>query len=184
MNFIRFLLSKVFYWQVFFAIILLFFMIIGLHYWLSFATHHNEKIKVPNLFKIPIGEAKIILKNLDLNYKVIDSSAYNSEYPKKSITKQIPKAGNFVKRKRKIYLTLNPNDYEKIKLPSFYGKTKKEMTVQLKILGFEIGKTYYIYDLGKNVVRKLKHKGKVLKQGMLLKKHDTIDLVVGNGKAY
>ena len=184
MKFLRFLCSKVFLKQIVLAILLFFFILIGLHYWLSFATRHDERIPVPNLFQMPLKDAKMVLKGLNLRYKAAYATMYNPLYPKGSVVKQTPKAGSFVKQKRKIYLTLNLNDYEKIALPHFYGKTKKEVITQLKILGFEIGKMYYINDLGKDVVRKLQHKGRLLKQGNLLKKHDTIDLVLGNGKAY
>ena len=183
MYFLQYLFSKCFAKNLLFAILIFIVGIIGLNFWMYSATNHDQKIQVPNLSNKPIEEVQNILKELKLRYRVIDSSDYNPSYNKKSVVDQAPKAGTFVKEKRKIYLTLNPTDYEDIPIPYFYGKTRKEVEIQLRILGFQIGQYIYIHDLGKDVVRRLEHKGTALRHGKKLKKHSEIDMVLGNGKA-
>ena len=55
------------------------------------------------------------------------------------------------------------------------------MVIQLKSLGFRIGKERYIKDLGRDVVRKLEIKSKEVKPGEKLPKNTVIDLVLGDG---
>jgi hypothetical protein len=60
-------------------------------------------------------------------------------------------------------------------------QTKRQVVIQLKSLGFRIGKERYIKDLGYDVVRGLESKrGKVV-PGDKLPKNTVIDLVLGDG---
>ena len=55
------------------------------------------------------------------------------------------------------------------------------MVIQLKSLGFRIGKERYIKDLGYDVVRGLEIKSKKVVPGDKLPKNTVIDLVLGDG---
>ena len=55
------------------------------------------------------------------------------------------------------------------------------MVIQLKSLGFRIGKERYIKDLGRDVVRGLEINNKNIKPGDRLPKNTVIDLVLGDG---
>jgi len=148
---------------------------------LGYTTNHDQQIAVPDLSKMSLTEAEKALKNLDLNLKIQDSASYNPEYPPNSIIDQVPEAGDFVKINRKIYLTTNPSGYRKIAIPDILNKTKRQVETHLKSIGFKIGKYQFVPDIGKNVVRKMKYKGKVLKKGDLVPKNSAIDLVLGDG---
>ena len=117
----------------------------------------------------------------DLTFVVIDSASFNPDYPPKSVIEQNPEPGDFVKKNRKIYLTLNPSDYRKIEVPEVLDQTKRQVVTRLKSAGFRIGKERFIPDLGKNVVRMLEMKGKELKPGKKISKNSIIDLVLGDG---
>ena len=106
MSFFRFLISKSFFIQIMIAIISLSLLIIGMKWWLSYTTNHEQKIQVPNLNKMSLSNVEKTLKELHLDFLVIDSASYNPKYPKKSVIEQTPESGSFVKEKRKIYLTL------------------------------------------------------------------------------
>ena len=131
-----------------------------LQLFLKFRTHHDQKIEVPSLAKMSLADTERTLDNLKLNFVVIDSASYNPNYPPKSVIEQDPEAGDFVKLNRKIYLTLNPSSYRKIAIPDVFDKTKRQVETHLKSIGFRIGEYYYIPDLGRNVVRKMKFNGK------------------------
>jgi len=158
MNFFRFLKSKSFLVQIAIAVAGIFLLVFVLKWWLT------------------------TLKELNLDFIVIDSASYNPNYPKKSVIDQTPKFGDFVKEKRKIYLTLNPTKYRDVSIPDMNGLSKRQAITQLESIGFKIGDISYIPDVGKNVVRGLKFNGKKIKSGAKLSKNATIDLILGDGK--
>ena len=182
MDFLNFLFSKVFWKQALIAIVGISLLLFVIFQWLRITTNHNQKIEVPDLSKQEISEVADILKELDLRYIVIDSASYNPDYPKKSVIRQNPEAGDIVKENRQIYLTLNPSGYRTVSIPEFYGKTKRNVETTLRAVGFEIGnKPTYVPDRGKNVVRGLKHKGEKIEKDDKLPKKAIIDLVLGDG---
>ena len=96
MSIFQFLKSKSFFKQIAFGIIGLVIIIFSLKFWLGVTTNHDQKIQVPELHKLTISAAEKTLKELDLDFKVIDSASYNTSYPKKSVIEQSPEAGDFV----------------------------------------------------------------------------------------
>ncbi|WP_457616162.1 PASTA domain-containing protein [Lutibacter sp.] len=183
MQFFQFITSKVFLKQLAIAVVVLGVFIFITFKWLTITTNHNQKIQVPNLAKKQLDEVDKILGELSLKWIVIDSASYNPNYPKKSVISQTPEEGDFVKEYRKIYLTLNPSGYKKIKIPNLLGKTKRQVTSQLKAIGFRISdKNSYVSDIAKDVVRGLKYKGKRLKVGDEIPKNSLITLVLGDGR--
>jgi beta-lactam-binding protein with PASTA domain len=181
MNFFRFLISKSFFIQIGIAVISLSIFIIIIKWWLGFTTNHEQKIQVPNLNKMSLTNVETTLKELNLDFLVIDSASYNPKYPKQSVIEQTPESGSFVKEKRKIYLTLNPSKYRDITIPDLNGQSKRQAITQLQSIGFKIGKFLYIRDY-KDVIRGLKSNGKKLKSGSKLEKNAVIDLIMGDGK--
>jgi beta-lactam-binding protein with PASTA domain len=181
MNFFRFLISKSFFIQIGIATISLSLLIIIMKWWLGFTTNHEQKIQVPNLNKMSLTNVETTLKELNLDFLVIDSASYNPKYPKQSVIEQTPESGSFVKEKRKIYLTLNPSKYRDITIPDLNGQSKRQAITQLQSIGFKIGKFLYIRDY-KDVIRGLKSNGKKLKSGSKLEKNAVIDLIMGDGK--
>lgn len=182
MSFFRFLKSKSFFIQIAIAFVGVILLIFLLQWWLGFTTNHDQKIQVPDLNKMSLTDVESKLKELDLDFIVIDSASYNPNYPKQSVIEQFPEAGDFVKEKRKIYLTLNPSKYRDITIPDLNGRTKRQAMTQLQSIGFTIGKFSYVPDIGKDVVRGLKYKGRKLKPGEKLPKNSVIDMVLGDGK--
>ena len=183
MSLIQFMKSKTFLKQLGFAIVGLLVFVFVVMKWLHVSTNHDQKIEVPNLEKMSLSEVEKTLDELDLKLFVIDSASFNPDYPKKSVIDQDPEPGDFVKENRKIYLSLNPSGYRKIAIPDVFDKTKRQVETHLKSIGFRIGEYYYIPDLGKDVVRKMKFNEKELKVGDLIPKNSEIDLILGDGKA-
>jgi len=182
MKLLHFLKSKTFFIQVGIAIVGLLAFIFMLQWWLGYTTNHNQKIQVPNLEKKTLDEVEKQLTELNLSFVVIDSASYNPDYPKKSVIDQNPEAGDFVKDRRKIYLTLNPSKYKDVAIPDLNGKTKRQAITHLRSIGFTVGKDYtYVPDIGKDVVRGLKYKGKQIGLGDKLPKKSVINLILGDG---
>ena len=163
------------------AIIIL--LVIILKFWLGFSTNHGQKIAVPDLSKMSILKMKSALEKVNLTYKIQDTASFNPKYPPLTVIEQNPEFGEFVKENRKIYVTLNPSGYREIKLPSLFGKTKRQVEMQLRSLGFKIGTFSYVPDKGRNVVRGLSFKGKRLSTGDMVPKNSKINLVLGDGRS-
>ncbi len=181
MNLLAYLKSKEFLRTLIMIVVIVIILIFGLTKWLDYHTKHDEKIKVPDLEELSLAETEKILEASSLNFVVIDSASFNPKFPPKSVIEQNPMAGDFVKENRKIYLTLNPPGYRKITVPNILDQTKRQVVIQLKSIGFRIGKERYIPDLGKDVVRGLEIKGLEIKPGDELPKNTLIDLVLGDG---
>ena len=182
MTFIKFLFTKVFLKQLSIAIIALLGLAFVILFWLKFTTNHDQKIEVPSLAKMSLNTAENKLNEIDLRFEVIDSSNYNPDFPKYSVIEQIPKAGEFVKENRKIYLTLNRSGYVYLKIPEVVGKTRRQAEPTLISMGFEIGRITYKSYIALDEVLELSYKGKKLKSGEKIQKTSVIDLVLGDGE--
>lgn len=182
MGFLKFIFSKAFLKQLVIAIVISVAFVIGLFYWLNYYTNHDEYIEVPDLSKLSVDIVEKKLDQMDLRYVIMDSTAYNPDYPAFSVVNQNPKSGQLVKEKRKIYLTINPKDFAQVSIPdNLIGQTKRQVIPALKSLGFQIGEITEQPDMAKDVVLKLKHDERELRPGDRLKKTSTIDIVVGDG---
>ena len=182
MSIIQFVKNKLFFKQILIAFVGLIVFVFVIKIVLIFSTNHNQKIEVPNLSKLSIEEAALKLSELDLDYIVIDSASYNPDYPKFSVIEQNPEAGDFVKEKRKIYLTLNPSRYRDVMIPNLNGRTKRQAISELRAIGFIVSQDFtYVNDIGKDVVRGIRHKGKILNPNDKLQKNSEITLVLGDG---
>ena len=181
MNFIKFLFSKSFIKQLVFAgIALAVFGFLTLK-WLKSYTNHGSFVNVPSLTGKTYDAAQVLLTDLELRSEVQDSSNYNPNYPKGAVIEQDPLAGSQVKEDRKIYLILNPSAYKTLPVPDVIRRTFRQAKPTLEALGFKIGATTYVDDLGKDEVLELRHKGQIIEAGRLLPKTSKIDLVLGNG---
>lgn len=182
MSIIQFVKNKLFFKQILIAFVGLIVFVFVIKIVLIFSTNHNQKIEVPNLSKLSIEEAALKLSELELDYIVIDSASYNPDYPKFSVIEQNPEAGDFVKEKRKIYLTLNPSRYRDVMIPNLNGRTKRQAISELRAIGFIVSQDFtYVNDIGKDVVRGMRHKGKILNPNDKLQKNSEITLVLGDG---
>jgi len=181
MSIIKFLTSKVLFKQVALALVAVVVLCFIILKWLNVTTNHGDFETVPDLKGKSIDVAKIELEDNKLVMEIQDSANYNPNYPRYSVIDQDPIAGKKVKENRKIYITLNPSGYRKIKVPYLVGRTFRQAKPTLESLGFKIGKTTYVDYLGEDEVVKMTYKGKVIKKGEKLPKTATIDVVLGNG---
>jgi beta-lactam-binding protein with PASTA domain len=122
------------------------------------------------------------LDELDLDYVLLDSVDYNSDYLKFSVVEQDPLPGAKVKEGRKVYIKINASGFSSVRIPDLIQKTYREAVPTLKALGLEEGTITYIPNLGKDMVLEMRCKGRNLKVGDHVLKASKIDLVLGDGK--
>lgn len=182
MNILKFLFSRSFLKQLILAVVAVVVFSFVLLKWLKYYTNHNAFVEVPNLVGQSLNEAQTALETYTLRLQIQDSSNYNPKYTAGAVIEQEPLAGSKVKTDRKIYVILNPSDYQKVKIPNVIRKTLRQAKPTLNALGFKVGRLIYVDDLGKDEVVALRHKGQIVNPGDALRKTSIIDLVVGNGK--
>ena len=148
----------------------------------KFYTKHDRYIEVPSLSGLSIDDANKILKKKKLKSEVLDSSKYFSERPVNSILSQIPDGGEFVKKNRKIYLNVNPSDYQKVSIPDIIQITKRNAESILNALGFEVSSFEYIDNIGKDMVLEVLYNGEKMNVGDAVSRGAKLELILGNGK--
>lgn len=179
----KYLTSRVFLLQVFIAVLIIAVLGYLFMHWLTFTTNHGNEIAVPNLSKLTEEQVEEKLDDLDLDYVLLDSVDYRSDYPKYSVVQQDPLPGAKVKEGRKVYIKINSSGFSSVKVPDLIEKTYREAVPTLKALGLEEGTITYIPNLGKDMVLEMRYKGRDIKAGDKVLKSSKIDLVLGDGKA-
>ena len=176
-----YLTSRVFFGQAFVALLILGVLGFLFMHWLTFTTDHGHEITVPNLAKLTEEQVEQKLDELDLDYVLLDSVDYNSNFPKFSVVEQDPLPGSKVKVGRKVYIKINASGFSSVRIPDLIQKTYREALPTLKSLGLEEGTITYIPNLGKDMVLEMRFKGRNLKVGDRVLKASKIDLVLGDG---
>ncbi|MAZ71804.1 MAG: serine/threonine protein kinase [Flavobacteriaceae bacterium] len=179
MSFFKYIFSKAFVKQLLLAIVGLIVLSFIVLWWLKSTTNHGQKIEVPNLAKLTLTDVENVLDENDLRYEILDSANFNPDYPKFSVIEQIPKAGKFVKEDRKIYLTLNPSGYRKVKIPNVVGKTRRQAEPTLLAMGFEVGKVTTKPHMSDQVLE-IRHRGSKIDPETELEITSVIDLIIGD----
>ena len=178
----KYLTSRVFFMQIAIAIAIVAALVFSFIFWLDSNTNHGQEIEVPNLSKLTEQQVKDKVEELNLNYVILDSVDFKKGYPKFSVVEQDPLPGTKVKEDRKIYIKINSSGFTSVVIPDLIEKTFRQASPTLLALGLEIGEITYVPYLGKDMVRQLKQKGKVLKAGDKVMKTSKIDVVLGDGK--
>lgn len=181
MNFLKFILSKVFLYQI---LILLFVFIVatyGFLKWAEFYTLHGQELEVPDLKGYSLFEVENELKKLGLKSVVLDSSEYYPEKSVLSVISQYPAAGARVKPGKEIKLTINPSGPRLVKVPNLIERSRRRAIYDLESKGFRLGRISYVPYIGKDMVIAAQHNGRELSMNDYLPKGSTIDLVVGLG---
>ena len=168
--------------QIFLMLVIIFIVFFLVYNSLKIYTKHNRYIEVPNLAGKNLDEAIIILDDNKLRYEVLDSSKFFVNIPNYSVISQIPKELELVKKNRKIYLNVNPKNFQKVSLPNVIQITKRNAESILTALGFKVRDYSYIDNIGKDMVLDAQFDGESIPPGSIIPKKSKIDLILGNGK--
>ncbi|KPM31832.1 PASTA domain containing protein [Croceitalea dokdonensis DOKDO 023] len=180
-DFFQFLKSKTFLIQLVLALVVLVVICFGALRWLKSTTNHGEFVEVPDFSKMSVQEMRDVAENRGLRYEVLDSTNYNPDFPRFSILDQNPAAGTKVKNNRKVYFTVNPSGYKKVTVPDIVQVTRRNASSMLRAVGLDVQRVTYIDELGKDMVYRIKYKGKYVKPGDKLPKTSKVELICGNG---
>ena len=193
-DYIRFLFSKAGMKHLVMAgacLLILFFMLFA---WMYSYTNHGEHQPVPDLTSMTLDQARAVLEEQNLRFRIEDS-VYVADAVPGSIQAQSPEAmlldpksgesiARLVKQNRLIYLTVASSLPPKVELPDLVGMSKRSAINVLAIIGIEIDQIEYVPDeVCTDCVLKQTYKGVTIKAGTRLFKGEKISLVLGKQTA-
>jgi beta-lactam-binding protein with PASTA domain len=147
---------------------------------LKIYTRHNEALIVPDLQGLTLNEARELAERKQMRVVVFDS-VFLTDFERGSVVDQHPKAGFKVKRNRKIFLTMNAMNPERIPMPDLISLTFRQAKAKLESFNLKLGEVTYEPDIGVNLVLQQKINGREINPGDSVSKGSYIDLVLGKG---
>lgn len=147
---------------------------------LKIVTRHNQNLSVPDFSGLTLEEATQSAQSRNLRIEVFDS-VFLTDYEKGTVVEQHPKAGFKVKKNRKIFLTMNAMNPERVAMPDLVDLTFIQARAKLESFGLKIGHISYEPNIGQNMVLAQKIRGRAIIPGDSIVKGAKIDLVLGMG---
>jgi beta-lactam-binding protein with PASTA domain len=161
--------------RIFIFLVLVF---IGIYTFLHLFTRHGKGFVLPDFYGLTIEQAQDKGDSLQLRIEISDS-LYMPDLPKGVIFRQVPPAGQHVKKNRRVELTINSVLPRQVKMPSLVGYSLRQAKAELASHGLNTGKLHYVPDIATNNVLEQYHKGHPIEPGMLLDIYSSIDLKLG-----
>jgi len=177
---LKYIKTKIFLFNFIAAILLLVFFLWITFYSIDKYTSHNEAVIIPDILNLDTLKAQKILDSNNLHIQIIDS-VHLTDVKKGVIIEQTPKAGEFIKENRKIFVVINAFTKEIIKMPDLVGTSIRQAITDAETFGLKIGEKKYVPDFAMNYVLKQFVNGKEISPGTPIPKGTYIDLEIGKG---
>lgn len=145
---------------------------------LRIITRHNEEFELPSFVNMQLADAGALAKKLHLKLEVTDSVYIPRMHPG-IITRQLPAAGNKVKKNRRIILNINAFVPKKVKMPSLVGFSLRQAAAELASAQLKVGKLIYVHDMATNNVLEQYFSGHPVAPGTPVNYEGEIDLKLG-----
>ena len=145
---------------------------------LRVVTQHNITVTVPDLVGEDRASAQALAEQNNLQL-VITDSVYVSRFRRGCVYAQNPKAGEQVKKGRKIYLTMNASHEKQVKMPDLVGYSLRQAKVELTSRKLKLGKLFYVNDIATNNVLAQMRSGQAIAPGTSIDVGTVIDLQLG-----
>jgi eukaryotic-like serine/threonine-protein kinase len=147
---------------------------------LKLYTRHNHDLTVPDFAGLTLTEAIETARRRDLRIEVFDS-VFLADFEKGTVVEQHPRAGFKVKKYRKIFLTMNAINAEKVAMPDLVDLTFRQAGAKLESFGLKVGRISYEPNMGINIVLAQRFNGREVSPGDSVTKGARVDLVLGKG---
>ena len=145
---------------------------------LSAVTQHGREIVVPDFTNMTWQEARKAASDAHVKILVTDS-VYVKRLKPGAVYLQTPKAGEHVKRGRRIRLTTNTTVPKEVVMPALVGFSMRQAKAELVRNGLVLGRLIYVRDIATNNVLRQQRGGVDIKAGTRVASGTTINLVVG-----
>lgn len=138
---------------------------------------HSPETAVPNVTGVQIDAAKETLENAGVT-PIIGYTTFDGRFPEGSVILQKPKAGEVVKKGRRIYLIIS-GGAAKIEVPDLKGKSLADAKFALERLNLNLGEINYVSASAPKdvVVMQSRQQGSFVAKGM------TVDVSLSLGEA-
>lgn len=145
---------------------------------LSVITEHNKTVTVPDFTNMSVTEAGKIAAEKEIRIEVTDS-IYARRMAKGAVVSQNPKAGESVKRGRRVMLTTNAVMPKMVTMPDLVGLSMRQAKAEILSKGLYLGKLIYVTDMATNNVLRQLYRNSEIRPGKKLESGAEVDLVVG-----
>jgi len=174
-----FLTSRVFLKHLILAILLTLIIVVFTLQQLKLYTRHGQSFPVPDFEGLTSQEIESIAEQYDMQYEIIDSVHFEGAKPG-VVVEQVPEAGSRVKRNRVIFLTINSTVPEKVTLPKLTDISFRQAEALIENCGTILGNISYEPSEYNNLVLRVEQNAKELKQGDIVFKGSSVDLIIGS----
>ncbi|MEX0822499.1 MAG: PASTA domain-containing protein [Rhodothermales bacterium] len=103
-------------------------------------TRQGVSVRVPDLINQPFEQANTELESLDLNVERV-VQRYNANFPRDVIVDQNPPPKATVKPGRRIYVTVNSGELQRVAVPDVGGLSIREAVNRLLARGLQVNET-------------------------------------------
>lgn len=160
------------------AIVALAAVIVLFSFALNLFTNHNRVITVPDLTGMTVEEAHRAASSVGVKTGIMDS-VFVKRMARGAVFSQNPKAGERVKKGRRIFLTINSVTARKVRMPNLVGYSMRQAKAELNAKGLNLGKLIYVSDIATNNVLKQLYHNMDIRPGTSIESGSDIDLQVG-----
>jgi beta-lactam-binding protein with PASTA domain len=175
----NFITSRAFFKHLILSILIVAVIIVIVLQQLKSYTHHGESYPVPNFEGLSLNEIEEVAQQAHLKFEIIDSMHFENAQPG-AVVEQVPEPGFRVKKNRIVFLTINSTVPEMVVLPKLTDISFRQALGLMENCGLKPGKITYEPSEYNNLVLNVEQNLKVLKQGDIIQKGSSIDLVIGS----
>lgn len=179
-NFLKFIFSRFFLKQLFLAVVLAAVLFVVVFIALCTYTYHGKTVQVPDLQGYNEKQVVRVIADDEFRYEIIDS-VYTNEVLPGTVFDQVPDAGVFVKKGRKIFIVINALGTEMVSIPSLQNVSLRQARVLLQEAGLKVGELIYVPSDFKGLVLDQMMNDAVVYAGTKVPKGTAIDVRVGKG---
>ena len=147
---------------------------------LDIYTANNRHIQVPDFSGIHVSNLDSAFKKNNLRYIIIDS-IFDKNTDKGVVVDQSPEPNFEVKKNRRIYLTINSLQRQRVYFPEIYDLTLRQAVKKLNDNKLVVGDLEYKVDIARNKILGHSVNGISINAGQELFEGTTVDLLVGKG---
>lgn len=153
-------------------------LFIAINIFLKVVTKHNRELVVPDFTNMPLSEAEHLAKEAHLRLEVTDS-VYIKRMARGHISRQNPEAGSYVKKGRRVLLTINSVNPQMVQMPDLVGLSLRQAKTDIISSGLTVGKLIYQYDIATNNVLEQRVANDTIAPGVEIETDTPINLVLG-----
>ncbi len=145
---------------------------------LKLITRHNQELKVPDFSGMTVDEASQLARRESLRLEITDS-VFLPRMGRGVIFRQNPESGSFVKKNRRVLLTINSIQPKRVNMPSVTGFSLRQAKAELTARQLNVGRLIYVADMATNNVLSQMYNGTYIPAGTPIESESEIDLELG-----